>query len=207
MSSNLENPRSSITWLCVNFILLVGDASWFNLYIPSRLDTHELSGNSVNCLSPMNLSRWFLNVFKVGAVTTCSSNTLHGEITCDEKKFLQISFLRDFFFPIQRTAHLFSVIPANDDKESRFGYQYFSSPTVEMEPLTSSTTWLVVAKPQLHGREPTSHHVILMIGYTCYFWKSCAIQVRLCLIFPLILARFAWDLKQIPRKNYWNMPI
>ena len=53
-----------------------------------------------------------------------------------------------------------------------------------------------------HGREPTSHHVILMIGYTCYFWKSCAIRVRLCLIFPLILVRFALDLKQIPRKNY-----
>ena len=59
----------------------------------------------------------------------------------------------------------------------------------------------------LHGGEPKSHHVILMIGNTCYFWKSCAIRVRLCLIFPLILVRFAWDLKQIPRKKYWNMPI
>ena len=43
----------------------------------------------------------------------------------------------------------------------------------------------------VHGGEPTSHHVILMIGSTCYFWKSCAIRVRLCLIFPLILVRFA----------------
>ena len=59
----------------------------------------------------------------------------------------------------------------------------------------------------IHGGEPTSHHVILIIGSTCYFWKSCAIRVRLCLIFPLILVRFAWNLKQIPRKNYWNMPI
>ena len=58
-----------------------------------------------------------------------------------------------------------------------------------------------------HGGEPTSHNVILMIGSTCYFWKSCAIRVRLCLVFPLILVRFAWNLKQLPRKKYWNVPI
>ena len=42
----------------------------------------------MNGLSPMNLSRRFLNVLKVGAVTTCSGNAFHGEITLDEKKFL-----------------------------------------------------------------------------------------------------------------------
>ena len=64
-----------------------------------------------------------------------------------------------------------------------------------------------VIRRYTHGGEPTSHHVILMIGSTCYFWKSCAIRVRFYLIFPLILVIFAWNLKQIPRKNYWNMPI
>ena len=33
------------------------------------------------------------------------------------------------------------------------------------------------------------------------------IQVRLSLIFLLILVRLAWGLKQIPRKNNNNMPI
>ena len=31
--------------------------------------------------------------------------------------------------PIQRTAHLFSVIPANDIRESMFGHKNVSSPT------------------------------------------------------------------------------
>ena len=53
----------------------------------------------------------------------------------------------------------------------------------------NTCTWYVIYNT--HGGEPTSHHVILMIGYMCYFWKSCAIRVRLCLIFPLILVRFA----------------
>ena len=35
--------------------------------------------------------------------------------------------------------------------------------------------------------------------------KNLWIQVRLSLIFPLILVRFAWGLKQIPRKNDSNM--
>ena len=35
---------------------------------------------------------------------------------------------------IQRTAHLFSVIPANDTKESMFGHQNFSSPAVGIKP-------------------------------------------------------------------------
>ena len=34
-----------------------------------------------------------------------------------------------------------------------------------------------------------------------------SIQVGLSLIFPFILVRFAWGLKQIPRKNDSNMPI
>ena len=34
-----------------------------------------------------------------------------------------------------------------------------------------------------------------------------SIQVRLSWIFPLILIRLAWGLKQIPRKNESNMPI
>ena len=32
----------------------------------------------------------------------------------------------------------------------------------------------------IHGGEPVSYHMILMIGSTCYFWKFCAIRVRLC---------------------------
>ena len=36
--------------------------------------------------------------------------------------------------------------------------------------------------------------------------KNPSIQIRLSLIFPLILVRFAWDLKQIHRKNNSNMP-
>ena len=76
----------------------VGNANWFNLYIPSWLDTQEFSGNTVNCLSPMNLSRRFLKVFKVGAVTTYSGNPFHGEIILTEKKFLRISFLHYFSF-------------------------------------------------------------------------------------------------------------
>ena len=34
--------------------------------------------------------------------------------------------------------------------------------------------------------------------------KTPLIHVRLSLIFPLILIRFAWGLKQIPRKNESN---
>ena len=41
--------------------------------------------------------------------------------------------------PIRRTAHLFSVILANDTKESMFGHRNFSSPAAGMEPMTSST--------------------------------------------------------------------
>ena len=36
--------------------------------------------------------------------------------------------------------------------------------------------------------------------------KNPSIQVRLSLIFPLILVRFACGLKQIPQKNDSNMP-
>ena len=36
--------------------------------------------------------------------------------------------------PIQRTAHLFSVIPANDTKESMFGHQNVSSPAAGIKP-------------------------------------------------------------------------
>ena len=36
--------------------------------------------------------------------------------------------------PIQRTAHLFSVIPANDAKESMFGHQNVSSPAAGIKP-------------------------------------------------------------------------
>ena len=41
--------------------------------------------------------------------------------------------------PIQWTAHLFSVIPTNDTKESTFGHQNFSLPATGIEPMTSST--------------------------------------------------------------------
>ena len=72
------------------------------IYPPlSRLGTQGVSGNTVYCLSTMNLSSWFLNVFKVGAVTICSGNPLHGEITLTEKKFFRISFLHDFFFNLR----------------------------------------------------------------------------------------------------------
>ena len=86
------------------------------------------------------------------------------------------------------------------------------SPPAGFEPATSwsevgSANRSATRTLRHHGGEPTSYHVILMIGSTCYFWKSCAIRVRLCLIFPLILVGFAWNLKQIPRKNYSNMPI
>ena len=37
----------------------------------------------------------------------------------------------------------------------------------------------VLSSMLLHGGEPTSSHVILIIGSTCYFRKSCAIRVRL----------------------------
>ena len=37
--------------------------------------------------------------------------------------------------------------------------------------------------------------------------KKPSIQVRLPLIFPIILVRFAWGLKQIPQKNDNNWPI
>ena len=53
------------------------------------------------CLSPMNLSSRFLNVFKVGAVTIWSGNPFQEEITLTEKKFLRISFLQDFFFNLR----------------------------------------------------------------------------------------------------------
>ena len=36
--------------------------------------------------------------------------------------------------PIQRTAHLFSAIPANDTKESMFGHQNVSSPAAGTKP-------------------------------------------------------------------------
>ena len=36
--------------------------------------------------------------------------------------------------PIQRTAHLFSVIPATDTKESMFRHQNVSSPATEIKP-------------------------------------------------------------------------
>ena len=36
--------------------------------------------------------------------------------------------------PIQRTAHLFSVIPVNDTKESMFGHQNVSSPVAGIKP-------------------------------------------------------------------------
>ena len=36
--------------------------------------------------------------------------------------------------PIQRTAHLFSVIPTNDTKESMFGHQNVSSPAAGIKP-------------------------------------------------------------------------
>ena len=61
----------------------------------SRLGTQGLSGNTMFCLSPMNLSSWFLNVSKVGAVTICSGNPFHGEITLTERSsfvFLSLSF-------------------------------------------------------------------------------------------------------------------
>ena len=86
---------SSYSKAVYTLLYSVGDTSWLNLYITSRLDAQEFSGNTVNCLSPMNLSRRFLKVFKVGAVTTCSGNPFHGEITL-ENKFLQISFLHYF---------------------------------------------------------------------------------------------------------------
>ena len=37
--------------------------------------------------------------------------------------------------PIQRTAHLFSVIPANNTKESMFGHQNVSSPAAGIKPV------------------------------------------------------------------------
>ena len=36
--------------------------------------------------------------------------------------------------PIQRTAHFFNVIPANDTKESMFGHQNVSSPAAGIKP-------------------------------------------------------------------------
>ena len=36
--------------------------------------------------------------------------------------------------PIQRTVHLFRVIPANDTKESMFGHQNVSSPGAGIKP-------------------------------------------------------------------------
>ena len=36
--------------------------------------------------------------------------------------------------PIQRTAHLFSVIPTNETKESMFGHQNVSSPAAGIKP-------------------------------------------------------------------------
>ena len=41
--------------------------------------------------------------------------------------------------PIRRTAHLSSVIPANDTKESIVGHRNFFSPAAGIEPMTSST--------------------------------------------------------------------
>ena len=38
-------------------------------------------------------------------------------------------------------------------------------------------------------------------------YQNPSIQVRLSLIFPLILIRLAWGLKQISRKNKSNMSI
>ena len=40
---------------------------------------------------------------------------------------------------IRRTAHCFSIIPANDTKKSFFGHRNFSLPTAEIEPGISST--------------------------------------------------------------------
>ena len=44
----------------------------------------------------------------------------------------------------------------------------------------------------------------LKMADTC---QNRSIQVRLSLIYPLILIRLAWGLKQIPRKNESNMSI
>ena len=70
----------------------------YQLIYPPRLGTQGLSGNTVYCLSPMNLSTWSLNVFKVGAVKICSGNPFHGDITLTEKKLFRISVLQDCFF-------------------------------------------------------------------------------------------------------------
>ena len=51
----------------------------------------------MNYLSPMNVSKRFLKLFKVGADTMNSGNAFQSEITRNEKKCLRISFLRHFF--------------------------------------------------------------------------------------------------------------
>ena len=55
----------------------------------------------------------------------------------------------------------------------------------------------------MHGGE-SCYFRLLKIAVTC---QNPSIQVRLSLIFPLMLTRLAWGLKQIPQKNESNMSI
>ena len=67
---------------------------------PYQLGSQEFSGNTGHyCLSPMKLSNWFLNVFKVDAVIIWPGNLFHQEISLTKKmvifffSFLQYIFL------------------------------------------------------------------------------------------------------------------
>ena len=55
---------------------------------------------------------------------------------------------------------------------------------------------------QLHGGEACDFKTTMVDTI-----EKTSIQVSLSSILPLILARFAWGLKQTPRKNDSNRPI
>ena len=72
--------------------------SWFNLYIPLSVGHPGIIRKYCELLVSNEIVQTILECIKVGAVTTCSGNAFHGEITLVEKKFLLISFLHEFFF-------------------------------------------------------------------------------------------------------------
>ena len=72
--------------------------------------------------------------------------------------------------PIQRTAHLFGVIPANDTKESMFGHQNASSPVAGIKPNILALFLLLYAKRTLVFRKRTSGCELILIYGNCFIF-------------------------------------
>ena len=73
------------------------------------------------------------------------SKLLYGSLTCTAGDFLHRG--HSVNVPNQRTAHLFSVIPANDTKESMFKHWNFSG-NLGVEPLAPEASVLATELPR-----------------------------------------------------------